>query len=190
MFGPPSPGHSSACSVHHQYSSSVSPFQANTGTPRGLSTVPSGPTATAAAAWSWVEKMLQLAQRTRAPSAVNVSINTAVCTVMCNDPVMRAPARGWLAAYSERMAIRPGISCSARTISLRPNSAAVRSATLKGRVVSSSGHGISFFGSDISCAGARPRFGPYGGSASHVLRPLSEAVYPSHRIRPGGWVWG
>ena len=26
--------------------------------------VPSGPTATAAAAWSWVEKMLQLAQRT------------------------------------------------------------------------------------------------------------------------------
>ena len=32
MFGPPS-AHVSACSVHHQYSSSVSPFQANTGTP-------------------------------------------------------------------------------------------------------------------------------------------------------------
>ena len=32
MFGPPS-GHVSACSVHHQYSSSVSPFQAKTGTP-------------------------------------------------------------------------------------------------------------------------------------------------------------
>ena len=28
-----SPGHVSACSVHHQYSSSVSPFQAKTGTP-------------------------------------------------------------------------------------------------------------------------------------------------------------
>ena len=40
----------SACSVHHQYSSSVSPFQANTGTPCGSSAVPSGPTTTAAAA--------------------------------------------------------------------------------------------------------------------------------------------
>ena len=64
MLGPPPSGHCSTCSVHHQYSSSVSPFQANTGTPLGESTVPSGPTATAAAAWSWVEKMLQLTQRT------------------------------------------------------------------------------------------------------------------------------
>ena len=118
--------------MHHQYSSSVSPFQANTGTPLGSSTVPSGPTATAAAAWSWVEKMLQLAQRTRAPSATRVSMSTAVCTVMCSDPVMRAPARGWVAPYSARMAMRPGISCSASSISLRPNSARERSATLKG----------------------------------------------------------
>ena len=44
------PGHDSARSVHHQYSSSVSPFQANTGMPAA---------AIAAAAWSWVEKMLQ-----------------------------------------------------------------------------------------------------------------------------------
>ena len=29
--------------MHHQYSSSVSPFQANTGTPLGSSTVPVGP---------------------------------------------------------------------------------------------------------------------------------------------------
>ena len=49
MFGPPS-GQVSACSVHHQYSSSVSPFQAKTGTPLGSSGEPSGPTATAAAA--------------------------------------------------------------------------------------------------------------------------------------------
>ena len=48
-LGPPS-GQESARSVHHQYSSSVSPFQAKTGMPRGLSGVPSGPTATAAAA--------------------------------------------------------------------------------------------------------------------------------------------
>ena len=60
MLGPPPSGQRSACSVHHQYSSSVSPFQAKTGTPCGSSAVPSGPTATAAAAWSWVEKMLQL----------------------------------------------------------------------------------------------------------------------------------
>ena len=41
MFGPSSPGQFSACSVHHQYSSSVSPFQAKTGTPAGASGVPS-----------------------------------------------------------------------------------------------------------------------------------------------------
>ena len=121
MFGPSPSGQVSACSVHHQYSSSVSPFQANTGTPAS---------AMAAAAWSWVEKMLQLAQRTSAPSAVSVSISTAVCTVMWSEPMMRAPASGWAAPYSSRIAIRPGISCSARVISLRPNSASEMSATL------------------------------------------------------------
>src|SRR5688500_8370483 len=48
----PSPK-SIARSVHHQYSSSVSPFHAKTGTPAGCSTVPpalSGPTTAAAAA--------------------------------------------------------------------------------------------------------------------------------------------
>ncbi len=117
--------------MHHQYSSRVSPFQAKTGTPDGLSTVPPGPTATAAAAWSWVEKMLQLAHRTSAPRAVSVSISTAVWIVMWREPVIRAPARGCSAACSDRMAIRPGISCSASSISLRPNSARERSATLK-----------------------------------------------------------
>ncbi len=48
----------------------------------------------AAAAWSWVEKILQLAQRTEAPSAVRLSISTAVSTVMCNEPVMRTPCSG------------------------------------------------------------------------------------------------
>ena len=133
MFGPPVGvfGQVRACSVHHQYSSSVSPFQAKTGTPCGFSGVPSGPTAMAAAAWSWVEKMLQDAQRTSAPRATRVSMRTAVCTVMCREPVMRAPASGCAAAYSLRIDIRPGISCSARVISLRPNSASERSATLK-----------------------------------------------------------
>jgi hypothetical protein len=58
------------------------PFQANTGTPAA---------ATAAAAWSWVEKMLHDDQRTSAPSAVSVSIKTAVCTVMCNVQAARDP---------------------------------------------------------------------------------------------------
>ena len=53
-----------------------------------------GPTTTAAAASSWVEKMLQDTQRTSAPSATSVSISTAVCTVMCSEPAIRAPRSG------------------------------------------------------------------------------------------------
>src|SRR6187401_1278121 len=77
--------------------------------------------------------MLQLAQRTSAPSSVNVSIKTAVWIVMCSEPEMRAPASGLDGPYSLRMAIRPGISCSARIISLRPNGASERSATRKSK---------------------------------------------------------
>src|ERR1700677_2408716 len=51
--------------------------------------------------------------------------------VMCSEPVMRTPAKGFSAAYLRRMDIRPGISCSAIEISLRPQSARERSATLK-----------------------------------------------------------
>src|SRR5438876_8702931 len=50
---------------------------------------------------------------------------------MCSEPVMRAPLRGCAPAYSRRIAIRPGISCSASVTSLRPKPASVRSATLK-----------------------------------------------------------
>ncbi len=74
--------------------------------------------------------MLQLAQRTSAPSAASVSMSTAVWIVMCSEPVILAPLSGWLSANSRRVAIRPGISCSASLISLRPNSASDRSATL------------------------------------------------------------
>lgn len=77
--------------MHHQYSSSVSPFQANTGTPCGSSFVPSLPTTTAAAAWSCVEKMLQDTQRTSAPSSTSVSMSTAVWIVMCSEPMILAP---------------------------------------------------------------------------------------------------
>jgi hypothetical protein len=61
--------------------------------------------------------MLHDAQRTSAPSALSVSIRTAVWMVMWSEPVMRAPFRGWREAYSSRMAIRPGISVSAIAIS-------------------------------------------------------------------------
>jgi hypothetical protein len=54
--------------------------------------------AMAAAAWSWVEKMLQDAQRTSAPSATSVSIKTAVWIVMCKEPAMRAPLSGCASA--------------------------------------------------------------------------------------------
>ena len=120
MFGPSPLPKSKSWSVHHQYSASVSPFQAKTGVPEGCSGVPFGPTTTAAAASSWVEKMLQDTQRTSAPSATRVSMRTAVWMVMCSEPATRAPRSGWASAYSRRMAIRPGISCSASCIWWRP----------------------------------------------------------------------
>src|SRR5580698_7657821 len=134
IVGPACPGQRSICSVHHQYSSSDSPFQAKTGVPWGSSIVPLGPTTTAAAAWSWVEKMLQLTQRTSAPSATRVSMSTAVWIVMWSEPAMRDPVSGLLWPNSARMAMRPGISCSASVISARPKSASERSATLKLKV--------------------------------------------------------
>src|SRR3546814_3894875 len=78
----------------------LSPLIANTGTPEA---------AIAAAAWSCVEKILHVAQRTLAPSAVSVSISTAVWIVMCSEPTMRAPFNGCDAPNSSRKAIRPEI---------------------------------------------------------------------------------
>ena len=84
----------------------------------------------AAAAWSWVEKMLQEHQRTWAPSSTRVSIRTAVWMVMCRLPVTRAPVSGLDWPYFLRRAMSPGISVSAMRISLRPQSARDMSATL------------------------------------------------------------
>src|SRR5690606_33655833 len=102
-------------------SSSVSPFQANTGMPAA---------AMAAAAWSWVEKMLQLDQRTSAPRATRVSMSTPVWMVMWMQPRILAPLSGWAAAYLRRRPISAGISDSAMVSSLRPQSAREMSATL------------------------------------------------------------
>ena len=81
------------------------------------------------------EDVAGLAQRTSAPRSTRVSISTAVWIVMWSEPEMRAPASGCLPAYSARRAIRPGISTSARAISLRPQSASARSATLNSNFV-------------------------------------------------------
>mmetsp|Transcript_940 Transcript_940/g.2055 ORF Transcript_940/g.2055 Transcript_940/m.2055 type:complete len:204 (-) Transcript_940:26-637(-) len=121
---PPSAFQSSMRSVHHQYSSSVSPFQAKTAAESR---------ATAAAAWSCVLKMLHEHQRTLAPSAVSVSMSTAVWMVMWSDPEMLAPARGWFAPNSVRHAMSPGISTSAMSSSMRPKSASLISLTLYSR---------------------------------------------------------
>ncbi|KAG9954788.1 S-adenosyl-L-homocysteine hydrolase-like protein, partial [Aureobasidium melanogenum] len=50
--------------------------------------------------------------------------------LMCKQPAIRAPLRGCSSAYFARVAMRPGISCSASSISRRPKAAKLRSATL------------------------------------------------------------
>ena len=84
----------------------------------------------------------------------------AVCTVMCSEPVIRAPVSGLLSPNSARSAIRPGISCSARRISWRPASARDRSATLK-----SVGHAEPLVGMRIEAGGGTP-------TAPRPARPL------------------
>lgn len=82
-----------------------------------------------------------------APSALRVSIRTAVwmagkaCQtmslqtievfiLMCKHPAIRAPFSGCSCAYFSLVITRPGISCSASSISLRPKAARLMSATL------------------------------------------------------------
>lgn len=50
--------------------------------------------------------------------------------LMCKHPAILAPFNGWSAAYFCRVAIKPGISFSASSISRRPNAARLMSATL------------------------------------------------------------
>ena len=69
------------------------------------------------------KKRTQEDQVTSAPRAVRVSIKTAVWMVMCKHPAIRAPLRGLEAEYFCLMYMRPGISCSAISISLRPKAA-------------------------------------------------------------------
>ena len=50
--------------------------------------------------------------------------------VMWRHPTIRAPESGWEGPYFARRAIRPGISSSEMSISLRPKAARPMSATL------------------------------------------------------------
>jgi len=95
------------------------------------------PAAMAAAAWSWVEKMLQEVQVSSAPRALRVSMRTAVwmaiehlelgpqdvnaglfIILMCKQPAMRAPFKGCSSAYFSLVAMRPGILAVVRDVSL------------------------------------------------------------------------
>merc|ERR1719277_405675 len=116
------PGTVIICSVHHQYSGNVSPFQAKT--------VAVSAFAMAAAAWSCVLNILHEHQRTLAPSACRVSISTPVWIVMWSEPLMFIPLKGCPGPNSLRAAMSPGISTSAIVSSLRPNSAKPMSLTL------------------------------------------------------------
>ena len=79
-------GQVSACSVHHQYSSSVSPFQAKTGTPCGPRACRRGRRRPRRRRGPGSRRCCTSTQRTSAPSAVSVSISTAVWIVMCSEP--------------------------------------------------------------------------------------------------------
>ena len=121
IFGFQSEEPSIVCLMHQSYSSSVSPFHAKT----GIFLL-----AIAAAAWSWVEKILHEDHLTVAPKSIKVSINTAVCIVIWRQPTIFAPFRGLDLLNSFLKVIKPGISVSAISISFRPHSARPISATL------------------------------------------------------------
>mmetsp|Transcript_58611 Transcript_58611/g.154000 ORF Transcript_58611/g.154000 Transcript_58611/m.154000 type:complete len:374 (-) Transcript_58611:1671-2792(-) len=156
-------GHMRALSVHHQYSSSVSPFQAK---------MFAEPLRThAAAAWSCVEKMLHEHQRTSAPRACSVSASTAVWMVMCSEPITRIPASGCAGPNSARADMRPGISYSARSSSLRPNSASDMSATLKSPDAST-----ALSGGSLASSAAMPGSSLPSSSSSDAPPPVETCV--------------
>lgn len=70
---------------------------------------------------------------TSAPKATRVSMRTAVSTVMCRQPAIRAPFSGLEAEYISRIRIKPGISFSAMSRALRPQAARLMSAAGTGK---------------------------------------------------------
>lgn len=78
--------------------------------------------------------MEKLRHFTSAPSFRRVSMRTAVCTVIWRQPAIRAPFSGFDAAYISRIFISPGISFSAISMALRPQSARLMSAAREEQV--------------------------------------------------------
>ena len=99
-FGPEPSGQTSASSVHHQYSSSVSPFHAKTGD--ALRILGRAVGADRDRGGGLVLRGEDVARHPAHVGAelVSVSISTAVCTVMCRQPMIFAPASGLLAAIA------------------------------------------------------------------------------------------
>ena len=65
----------------------------------------------------------------RIMGSLHMTISTAVCSVICRQPAMRAPSSGFLPANCRRSCISPGISFSAMATSRRPQAAREMSAT-------------------------------------------------------------
>jgi hypothetical protein len=115
-----SPGQLTTCSVHHQYSSRVSPFQAKTGTPCGSSGVPFGTDGDRGG-----RVVLGREDVARAPADLRAERGEGLDE---HGGLDRHVQRADDARALERLAVgvlarvcmRPGISCSAIPISLRP----------------------------------------------------------------------
>jgi hypothetical protein len=121
--------------------------------------------------------MLHDDQVTSAPRATRVSMRTAVWMVMWRQPAIRAPLRGWSAAYLARVAIKPGISFSARSISLRPKAARERSATLNFPA------GADIFGGcSVAVRGLSRELRGYAGESSEGIMSVTE--HGAIEVRP------
>src|SRR4051794_14704906 len=93
---------------------------------------------------------------------------------------MRAPASGCSPAYLRRSDIRPGISCSASSISLRPYSARERSATLKSWLVAVVvvTLGASVMGVDVWFGAGSGGFGELQEALMLLLLPAQPVALP------------
>mmetsp|Transcript_9125 Transcript_9125/g.15537 ORF Transcript_9125/g.15537 Transcript_9125/m.15537 type:complete len:256 (-) Transcript_9125:784-1551(-) len=115
--------------------------------------------------------MLHEHQRTSAPRYCSVSASTAVWMVMCSEPMTRTPASGCAGPNSARADMRPGISCSAMSSSLRPKSESDMSATLKSPDAS-----MAFLGAPRPSSAAMPGSSLPSSSSSDAPPPVETKV--------------
>ena len=144
----------SCCSRHQLYSSSVSPFQAklptcqrassnqsdcylhwNTGTGNGSGGVILRRKNVAARPCNLGAQVCECLNENSGLDGCCLSVKRLrelleENQLMCKQPAIRAPFNGWSSAYFSRVAMRPGISFSANSISRRPKAAKLMSATL------------------------------------------------------------